>query len=77
MCQFSLQSENIPVFLFQLREIYVFLRVCIEITNFRQNCLTFLFSTCLDYLQLSTTQTGHEQSLFDARHENSFFSCRA
>ena len=52
-----MQSENIPVFLFQLREIYAFLSVWIEITNFSQNCVTFLFSTGLDHLQLSTTQT--------------------
>ena len=52
-----MQSENIPVFLFQLLEIYAFFSVFIEMKNFSQNCVTFLFSTGLDYLQLSTTET--------------------
>ena len=81
-CQFSMQSENIPVFLFQLREIYAFLSVCIEITNSSQNCATFLFNIGLDYLQLSITQTfssidrGISVHL-KYGHENRRFSCRA
>ena len=50
MCQLSMQSNNIPVFLFQLRKTYAFLSVCIKITNFNQNCVTFFFRTGLDYL---------------------------
>ena len=63
-----MQSENIPVFLFQLRKIYAFLNVCIEITNFSQ------FQQPRPSLQLteayaSIENTGMKTVLFHAGRE--------